>query len=352
MEECCQLGFVRAKFALTDDKELLDIPCVQWAKQFQSFRHTENFCYITLGHSDITENEHGRELLHTIARLRGWCTRLDFCIDIEMSMDLLKYYLGQRRVYNAAPKNAKPPLPQLIHSPRGNTVYVGSRRSSRMLRVYDKRAEILVKKRVDIGFDLVRVELEVKDKLVEVYRRLFLAGNTRAILDDIATRYQLEWLSEHPNRILPRETSQQKAGAMAFVVRYQKAIRRALYECPDEFRETVGYGMKTYNYRRQPEKHLLLIVGDTARVTQQLTLQDEVKDYYVDTNASFCYVVLQGEQANRAWKKIDGFKINRGGQAHFVFRPEQTIEIAHWSDKAMADWHRDEGWSWVRINRS
>ena len=239
--EACFCGYIKAKFPLDDDRYVNEQPHRKATSMGGHVRRTENFVYLTLGHLDLPSNQRAREYLKAIDGAGGKVTRLDFAIDLLESFPIEDYYQGRLAAWNEAKSTVGTPQPSLITSPAGNTVYVGKRSSSRMLRIYDKRAEIKAKTRVDIEMDLTRIELEVKRDAVPTYKRLFQAGNTLAIARDIVARYGLpERLIDSPSKVKPTSVDNATNGAIAFVDRFKKVIRRAYLESPEMFCDIIG----------------------------------------------------------------------------------------------------------------
>jgi hypothetical protein len=225
-------GFIKAKFGHKPDAPLRYSQALRWASQFNSCRVTDYFVYIALGHTDLADNETAQAYIKSIDDLGGKITRLDFTIDILSPFAFSAYYEIMCGVHRGTPT--------LITSPRGDTVYIGRRSSQRFLRIYDKRAEIKARKKVDIGFDITRIELEVKRKLVSVYKRMFVNKEYKAILQDICTRYSLYNLVDGKRVIKPNKIADRISGPMAFVDRYKKVIRDAYMTNSAQFYETIG----------------------------------------------------------------------------------------------------------------
>jgi len=226
-------GYIKAKFTLVDGVTLGMQKFDRFARQFKSMRVTDHFVYIALGHQDLPDNQTAIQYIKSIETLGGKITRLDFTLDILSPFDFSSYYdimcTSQARY-----------TPTLITSPRGDTVYIGRRSSSRMLRIYDKRSEIKVRKKVDIGFDLTRVELEIKRDLVPVYKALFLSGDCSAIINDIGKRYALPRFLMDAKTIKPQQIAPRIDGPMAFVMRYKRIIRDAYIQSQAQFYEILG----------------------------------------------------------------------------------------------------------------
>lgn len=240
MIEHVALGYIKAKFAIPPHKRLVDCAFYDFLNDFSNVRVTTHFAYLTLGHETIPDNPTGRRIINDVRYLGGKITRVDFAVDVCQKFDLVGYKSAMTDIWKSNPK--KPPigLPVLYDSPLGQTVYIGKRASSRMLRAYDKRAEILAKKRVDIEYDLTRFEIEVKRDRVEKYVYLFMSGNTLAILEDIAARYRLPWLVEHPKRILPREQRSVRSKPLSFVARFSKILKAAWDDDSSQFMDIIG----------------------------------------------------------------------------------------------------------------
>lgn len=231
-QDAVYCGFIKAKFNIDGEKRLEDTKGYTFAHSFSSFRTTDHFIYIAIGHKDLPDNTTAIKYIEAIENLGGKITRLDFTIDIMTPFDFASYYetmVGMNRG-----------TPTLITSPRGDTVYIGRRSSARMLRMYNKRAEILARKKVDIGFDLTRIELEVKRDLVKTYKRLYLARRFDVILSDIAKRYCLPGIALQARKIKPDKIADRIDGPMSFVGRYKRVIRLAYVQCPAQFYEIIG----------------------------------------------------------------------------------------------------------------
>lgn len=234
------IGFLKVKFAIPDRKRYVDCAFYEYLQDFSHVRTTTHFAYLTLGHEILTDNSIGRRIISDVKHLGGKITRIDFAVDVLQKFDLVGYKEAMVEVWRSNPKKPPVGLPALLDSPNGTTVYIGKRSSSRMLRAYDKRAEIKAKKRVDIGFELTRFEIEVKRERVEKYVHLFMSGNTLAILQDLAARYRLPWLTDHPKRILPKEPRSARSRPLGFVARYKKILFDAWCEDSEQFLDIIG----------------------------------------------------------------------------------------------------------------
>ena len=225
-------GYIKAKFALDPRLSLSAHAAYIWALTVGRPRVTDHFVYVALGHDAIRDNDHARELLTDIAELEGKVTRLDFNVD----------YLGKlnfRAFYKLHDNDIKP-RPQIVHSPSGSTVYLGKRSSARMLRTYDKRGEILKKNKTDIGFDLTRIEIEIKRNMIARYRALFMSGNTLAILTDIQELYGLRNFCKRHKASKPIEQREKSTDCFAFVQRFQRIISEAYNSDMPLFLDIIG----------------------------------------------------------------------------------------------------------------
>lgn len=238
-DEFCSCGYIKAKFDIDPEKPGLQKRIDAWTDLFSSTRRTNYYVYIQLGHESIRDNDHARGIVQQIKALGGKITRVDFSVDLASAFDFRRYYICMCCRYRHQTFDEKVGLPQEYTSPEGNTVYVGKRSSARFFRVYDKRAEIKAKKKTDIDFDLTRFEIECKRDAVPVYLALFMAGNTRAIVDDMAARYYLPAIADNPNRILPTESSQDKGSIWDFIYRYRRIIREAYYTDQTAFLDII-----------------------------------------------------------------------------------------------------------------
>lgn len=225
-------GYIKAKFAYTPGLPLAQQNALVWAKQHPSCRVTDHFIYVQFGHTTIRDNDHALALLSQIKQLGGKVTRLDLCVDV---MGLFPYEI----MYELW-DTGKPPWPSLIKSPHGKTLYIGKRSSARFLRIYNKRAEILYRKRLDVGFDFYRVELEIKRNAVPLYLALFKAGNESAILADIAKRYQLEPILGAGQKLKPQDVPDKETSCFAFIHRYKRIIREAFNTDAAQVFEILG----------------------------------------------------------------------------------------------------------------
>jgi len=185
-----------------------------------------------LGHTAIRDNEHARWLIEQIEARRGYITRLDFAVDYLAPFAFDDYYELQ--------DDDKRPFPSIIKTPQGTTVYVGKRSSSLMLRVYDKRAEILHRTNADIGFALTRIELEVKHKMVKRYRNLFMSGQTDIILSTIQHKYKLRLFTLNAQVARPTDIQEKVGDVFAFVQRYRRIIGEAYHTNKQQFLEIIG----------------------------------------------------------------------------------------------------------------
>ena len=185
-----------------------------------------------MGHSDLPDSETARGYIAAIAAHRGKVTRLDFCIDYLGTLNYDAFY----RLHD----NKQKPLPSIIKSPTGQTVYIGKRHSERMLRVYDKRGEIKARKKVDIGFDITRIEIEIKGRMVPRYKHLFMSGQEEVILSDIQELYGLRNFCKRHEPSKPFDVQDKASSVWGFVTRYRKVIRCAYYDDTAQFLEIIG----------------------------------------------------------------------------------------------------------------
>lgn len=225
-------GYIKAKFALQGDKPLVEHPAYVWALTVKQPRVTQHYVYLTLGHKDIRDNEHARRLITDIKAYGGRITRLDFSIDYCGRLDFDAFYT----LHDTGAR----PVPGIWKTPHGVTVYVGKRSSARMLRVYDKRAEIEAKGKVDIGFDLTRIELEIKRTMVTRYCALFLSGKGDVILSDIQRLYGLRGFCESHKASKPIENRDKAESVWGFITRYKRIIGCAYREDKVEFLRIIG----------------------------------------------------------------------------------------------------------------
>lgn len=98
-----------------------------------------------------------RAILRNATTLGGLCRRIDIAFDVPYKLDFDDAYDAiktKRANYNARKYSR-------IQSDSGNTIYIGSRTSEQMLRIYDKAAES------KLDYDLTRFELECKGQMAE-----------------------------------------------------------------------------------------------------------------------------------------------------------------------------------------
>lgn len=229
-------GFIKLKKELVPGKPLVRHAAYHWLADIGHPRVTQHALYASFGHSAIRDNDHARELLTRAAGLRAKVTRLDFCIDYCAPFAFREYY--------ELSKSTKRNAPTILESPTGKTVYRGKRSSARMLRIYDKRGEILAKGGQDIGFELTRLELEVKRGMVERYRTLFMSGALHTILGDIQALYDLKGFCDTHQSSRPFDVPDKDSNPMAFVRRYKRIIRLAYQQDKREFIMLIKGGKK------------------------------------------------------------------------------------------------------------
>ena len=236
--EQMRCGYIKAKFEYVRGQALDEHDSYRWCNNITRPRVTANFIYVSLGHELLPNNDVAREYIKTIDDLGGKITRIDFCID----------YLGKlafTSFYNLHDNNQKP-TPSILKSPQGTTVYVGKRSSARMLRVYDKRGEIKVKERVDIGFDLTRIELEVKRDMTSRYIALFMSGDTESILSDIQRLYGLRGFCETHQATKPLNNRKKDDSLWSFITRFKRILKCAYLTDIDEFLDILEVNDDAY----------------------------------------------------------------------------------------------------------
>lgn len=238
--DVCSIGFIKAKFKLPDRLSSHQARLDAFIDLYPTARRTNHFIYLALGHQNIRDNDHGRDLVRTIKTLKGKITRVDFSVDLAEQFDFDAYKLAMDEKYKNQTMTDKLGLPQIYSSLEGTTVYIGKRPSGRFFRVYDKAAEILAKKKVDIEMHLTRFEIECKRDQVKPYLALFMSGATQAIVDDMAARYHVPQVSTSPNKILPSESAQEKNSCWSFVHRYRRIIAEAYYTDLQAFIDIIG----------------------------------------------------------------------------------------------------------------
>lgn len=187
---------------------------------------------MNFGHKDIKDNDHARAILADIERLGGKVTRLDFAIDYRGTLDYDALY----DIHDTGRK----PYPSLLKSVCGKTVYLGKRSSARMFRVYDKRAEIQAKSGVDIEFDITRLEMEIKRRMIARYRALFMSGKHDVILSDMQRLTALQGFCQQHKASSPIEARDKDGSVWAFIQRYKRIIGEAFSLDKGEFLRIIG----------------------------------------------------------------------------------------------------------------
>lgn len=218
-DDLMQCGYIKAKFLLDGQQPLFLHESYQWCCENGRPRVTDFFVYIAFGHKTIPDNKTARKYISAIQQFGGKITRLDFCVDYLGTLDFDAFY--------SLHDNDKKPTPSILKSPVGCTVYVGKRSSARMLRVYDKTNEILAKERVDIGFPITRIELEVKRNMISRYTALFMSGKTEVILSDIQRLYGLRGFCESHTAVKPTHNRDKEGSEWRFVTRFRRVIKEA-----------------------------------------------------------------------------------------------------------------------------
>jgi len=225
-------GYLRMLFPIVETMDVGQESAMRWAKTLTEPRVSKHFIWVELGHERIPDNKAARAIIADCKRLGGKVTRIDFFIDYLGKLDFKTFYELHDNGIN--------PKPLHIHSTEGDTVYVGNRQSARFFRTYDKRAEILKKSKIDIGFDITRFELEVKNHQVNQYVALFMAGNTQTIIEDIQERYQLRGFFATHERAKPMPQEERNNTCFDFIHRYRYIIRKAYTEDVALFLELIG----------------------------------------------------------------------------------------------------------------
>jgi hypothetical protein len=230
--DCLRCGYIKAKFTIPTDKELSDCAAYLWANEHKRPRVTQHFIYVNFGHDDIGDNDNARDIIRMIAQHGGKITRLDFCVDYLGKLDFGAFY--------DLHDNQRKPDPSIVKSPTGATVYVGKRSSARLLRAYDKRGEIIARKKVDIGFDITRLELEVKRNMVERYRQLFMLRQETQIVQDIQELYGLRGFCSRHDVSRPTEIRDKQDSLWGFIQRYHAILGRAYKQDKCQFLDIIG----------------------------------------------------------------------------------------------------------------
>lgn len=117
----------------------------------------------------------GEEAIQYAAYANGRVTRLDVALDVGTSFDFRGLYDAGR----AGLLDTKARKCSVIEADSGTTVYIGSRSSESMLRVYDKAAE------ASLASPMTRIELEIKGQKANAVAQYLIKhglGNIPAII--------------------------------------------------------------------------------------------------------------------------------------------------------------------------
>lgn len=231
-DESVQCGYIKMKFVIIKDKELGQQEAYSYACTLKNPRVTRNFIYVALGHDDIRDNAHARDIIETCLAVGGRITRLDFFVDYEGTLNFDALY--------AILDTKQPPYPSLLKSPHGKTLYCGKRASPYLFRCYDKRKEIIHRLKVDIGYELTRLELECKRVQIAHVLTLFMSRQTSEILNIIQEKYKVRNFCKRTKMHKGALPTREKSDPMAIVYRYRQAIRAAYLKSPTEFYDCIG----------------------------------------------------------------------------------------------------------------
>jgi len=244
------LGYLSVWFPWSGQEDLSSMALERFCRQFgRSFKHTAHHLILNLGHDQLGDRSRQLWLVEQcIPTYHGKVTRIDLTIDVACTFDYRAYHANMVDRWKAArEKFEKVGLPILYDNPQGLTVYIGKRGNARLLRLYDKRAEIKAKTKdhIDIGFDLCRVELELHGKVTAQYLRLWKDGKFGTLCEDIAYRYNLPMVALDGNPvIIPRDCDDPDA-KWRFVERYWRLIGGCLLENPRRFYGKVRVSYET-----------------------------------------------------------------------------------------------------------
>lgn len=173
--------------------------------------------------------------LATRAMQRGArCSRLDLAIDIFQGD--IETYIDDAKAHITGDVRRRATILRPLDDANGTTLYIGSRKSSRFLRVYQKDRQL----GVDIGCPWIRVELEAKRKVARAMFRKYAKSGLSPLVADIVSRYTFSndvWHNlllyaaqgTEARRILV-ESTQGKADKSEWVLRHISAIAKGIDE--------------------------------------------------------------------------------------------------------------------------
>lgn len=249
-EATVDLGYLSVWFPWSGQEDWQSLNVERFCKAFgRSFRRTDKHLMLNLGHSLLGDRTRQLWLVDACTRIyTGKLTRIDLTIDLACTFDFREYHTLMVKQWQLSQHLfGKVGLPILYDSPQGLTVYVGKRGNARLIRVYDKRAEIKAKTKdhLDIGFDLCRIELELHGRIIGYYLNLWTQEQYDTICDDIAFRYSLPVLSSNARRaVVPRDCDDPDS-KWRFIERYHKCIGDCVRENPRRFYQKVRVPYET-----------------------------------------------------------------------------------------------------------
>lgn len=160
------------------------------------------------------------------------CSRLDVAIDVFEGD--IESYIKDAGEHITGHKRRSATVIRPLDDLGGTTLYVGSRKSSRMLRIYQKDRQL----GVDIGCPWIRIELESKRKVSRAMFHAYNNGGIKVLVSDIVSRYSfngevwnsLLWYAtpgKEARRILV-ENTQGQASKSKWVLRHIAAITEGI----------------------------------------------------------------------------------------------------------------------------
>jgi len=162
------------------------------------------------------------------------CSRIDIAIDLFEGD--IEAYVSDAAEHITGDVRRQATVIRPLDDLNGTTLYVGSRKSSRFLRIYEKAKQL----GVDLGCPWVRVELEAKRKVARAMFTQYLNGGVLPLVSDIVARYHFRsdiWNTliqyatpgKEARRILV-EGTQGKAKKSEWVLRHISAIANGIDE--------------------------------------------------------------------------------------------------------------------------
>lgn len=162
------------------------------------------------------------------------CSRIDIAIDVfEGTID---GYIDDAKEHITGDTRRRATVLRPLDDESGTTLYIGSRKSSRFLRIYEKAKQL----KVELECPWIRIELEAKRKVSRAMFAVYTKGGIKPLVSDIVSRYSFNgdvWNTllfyatpgKEARRILVEQT-QGKASKSVWVLRHISAIAKGIDE--------------------------------------------------------------------------------------------------------------------------